>query len=115
MPACRVYALLTVALLIFAAGCASPQSARSKPRFRDVPGSFGDLAARDNYIAARVRQLTKRGLSEDAARGRASREWFASAPVASQEPTAYERERRQAQADLDSYLADYRAGARRAQ
>lgn len=113
MQARRVFALLAAALMIVAVGCASRQTARSKARFREVPGSFGDLTARDSYVNSRVKQLTEKGFSHDAATERASREWFEQAPVARQEPTAYELERRKAQADLDNYLADYRAAPKR--
>ena len=113
MQARRVLLLLAAAVMVLAAGCASQQSARAKPRFRDVPGSFSDQNARATYIDQRVNELTATGMSREAAAGRASREWFARAPVASQEPTACEYERRQAQADLDAYLADYRTAAKR--
>jgi len=113
MQARRVFPLLAATLMIFAAGCASRQTARSHPRFRDVPGSFSDLTARSAYVDERVKDLTATGMSRDAATARASREWFARAPTATQEPTAYELERRKAQADLDNYLTDYRAASKR--
>lgn len=113
MQARRVLLLLAAAVMVLAAGCASQQSARAKPRFHDVPGSFGDWDARSAFVSAQTRELMKKGLSEETAAARAERAWFARAPVASQEPTAYEYERRQAQADLDAYLADYRTAAKR--
>lgn len=113
MQARRVFALLAVALMIVAAGCASPKTSRARARFHDAPGSFGDLTARRAYVDERIKDLTATGLSREAAEARASREWFTRAPVATQVPTAYELERRKAQADLDGFLADYRAASRR--
>ncbi|MBI2513376.1 MAG: hypothetical protein HYV96_15465 [Opitutae bacterium] len=113
MQARRVLLLLAAALMVFAAGCASPKSSRAKQRFRDAPGSFGDTTARTTYVDGRVDELTAAGMSRETATARASREWFARAPVAAQEPTAYEYERRKAQADLDAYLAEYRSTAKR--
>jgi hypothetical protein len=113
MQARRVFALLAAALMVFAAGCASSRSNQAKARFRETPGSFSDTTARTTYVNERVDELTATGMSREAATARASREWFARAPVASQEPTAYEIERRKAQADLNDYLSDYRASAKR--
>lgn len=113
MQARRVFALLAAALMIVAAGCASQKSSQAKPRFHDAPGSFTDLTARSAYVDERVKDLTATGMSREAAVARASREWFARAPAVTQQPTAYELERRKAQADLDNYLADYRSSSRR--
>lgn len=113
MQARRVLPLLAAVLMVFAAGCASHKSSRTKQRFRDVPGSFGDTTARSDFISAQKRELMKKGLSEEAATARAERAWFARAPVAAQEPTPYEYERRKAQADLDAYLSEYRGAAKR--
>lgn len=113
MPARRMLLLLTAALMVFAAGCASSKSNRAKARFYETPGSFTDAAARAAYVGERVNELTATGMSRQAAEARASREWFARAPVASRQPTAYELERRKAQADLDSYLAEYHPAAKR--
>ncbi len=113
MQARRVLPLLAAVLMVFAAGCASHKSSRAKQRFRDVPGSFGDWDARSAYVGARTKELTRKGLNEDAAAARAQREWFARAPVAAEEPTAYEYERRKAQADLDAYLTEYRGATKR--
>lgn len=113
MQARRVLPLLAAVLMVFAAGCASQKSSRAKQRFRDVPGSFGDTTARATYVNERIEELTATGMSREAATTRASREWFARAPVAAQEPTAYEYERRKAQADLDNYLSEYRGAAKR--
>lgn len=68
-----------------------------------------DFAARDAYISERIKELTATGMSEQTARTRASREWFARAPVAESRPTAYELSRRKAQAELDKFLVTYTA------
>lgn len=52
----------------------------------------------------RTQELTEKGLSRDEANARASREWFAQAPVASEVPTAYELKRRQTEAEITTYL-----------
>ena len=113
MQARRVFPLLAAALMVFAAGCATSKSSQAKARFRETPGSFSDTVARATYVDERINELTATGMSREAATARASREWFARAPVAAQEPTAYEIERRKAQADLDDYLTEYRAAAKR--
>lgn len=113
MQARRVFPLLAAALMVLAAGCATSKSNQAKARFRETPGSFSDSVARSTYVNERINELTATGMSREAAVARASREWFARAPVASRQPTAYELERRKAQADLDSYLAEYRPAAKR--
>src|SRR5262245_4157910 len=95
---------MLLALLALAAGCASPKTARTKPRYLEAQNSFTDLAARDQYVERRTKELAQMGLASNEAAARASREWFARAPVASEVPTAYELQRREAQADLNGYL-----------
>lgn len=96
--------LILLALLVLATGCQSTHTSRAKQRFNDNTGSFTDLAARSAYIDQRVEELAGKGVSRDDAAVRASREWFARAPVASQTPTAYELKRRAAQSEFTAYL-----------
>lgn len=95
------------ALLALASGCQSRSSAKRPPaRYQDIPGSFTDLTARNAYLDERIKELTATGMSRQAAAVRASRDWFARAPVAGVAPTPYELKRREAQADLTAYLSD---------
>ncbi len=97
--------LILLALLALAAGCSSNRSARKPERYHENKGSFADQLARSEHIDRRVAELTKQGLSKDAAESRASREWFARAPAASSSPTSYEKARRAEEAKFASYVA----------
>lgn len=101
-PLCISLTLL--ALLLLATGCQSGKSARKPQRFRTEQYSFTDLSARSDYIERRKAELTDKGVSPQEAGERASREWFSRAPVATEVPTQYELKRREAEADIRSYL-----------
>ena len=95
--------LIILSLLTFAAGCHSADT--SKQRYRETPGSYADPTARAAFIDNRVTEMTQKGMSKDEAVGRASREWFANAPIASESPTPQELKRRQDQAEFEADLA----------
>lgn len=95
--------LVLLSMLALAAGCHSAPTA--KQRHRDTPGSFTDQMARSAYVDSRVKELTDKGVSKDEAANRASREWFARAPAASESPTYQELKRREAQSDFEADLA----------
>jgi hypothetical protein len=99
-----------LALTVIATGCQSAKTGRTKQRYQDNAGSFTDLSARTEYIDRRVADLTEKGVDRDTAAARASREWFAQAPVASKVPTAYELKRREAQAEFTTYLDTRKEG-----
>lgn len=110
-PHCLCVALL--ALMMVATGCFSTKTGRTKQRYRDNAGSFTDLSARTEYIDRRGAVLTEKGVDRDTAAARASREWFAQAPVAKEVPTAYELKRREAQAEFTIYLDTRKEGGGR--
>lgn len=97
-----------LALLLLATGCQSGKSARGKPRFHTVEGSFTDQNARTDYIERRSHELKQMGLSDVDAAGRASREWFSRSGVTTEVPTKHELQRRAAEADIRSYLDQQR-------
>lgn len=92
------------ALLLLAMGCQSGKSTRRQPRHHTIENSFTDSSARSEYVDRRTQELVDKGVDRETASARASREWFAHAPVATQVPTAYELKRRQAEADITAYL-----------
>ena len=97
---------LPLALLTAVSGC---QWGNSKERYHTVGGHYTDTAARSAFVDQRVEELTAKGLSREAAAARASREWFASAPVATEMPTPYELKRREAQSEFEEALLEQRA------
>jgi hypothetical protein len=96
-----LFLCFVIALIV---GCQSTNTARKQPRFQENAGGFADTTARNTYINQRVDELAGKGMTREAAAARASREWFAQAPVASESPTRDELKRREAQADLITYL-----------
>ena len=96
--------LMSLALLVLASGCHSRQTARTPQRYQPAQYTFADLNARSEYIDQRTAELTDKGVSREEASARASREWFSQAPAASQVPTKYELDRREAEADIRTYL-----------
>jgi hypothetical protein len=104
--------LVTVlSLLVLGTGCHSSPSA--KQRYRETPGTYADLGARDAYINARTEEMTRKGMNRADAAAQASREWFARTPAAGETPTAAELARREAQADFEASLDQQRKQARR--
>lgn len=97
---------LPLVLLASAGGC---QWGPSKERYHTVGGHYTDSAARSAFVDQRVEELTAKGLSREAAAARASREWFASAPVATEMPTPYELKRREVQSEFEEALLEQRA------
>jgi len=96
--------LMLLALLALATGCQSGKSARAKPRYRTIENSYTDQAARSEYVERRTNELKQMGLKDADALARASREWFSHAGVAAEVPTKYELQRREAEADIRTYL-----------
>ena len=95
--------LILLSLLALATGCHSTPTAKNS--YRDMPGTFADQGARAAYVSSRGKELTGKGVSASDAAARASREWFASAPAASESPTPQELMRRNAQAAFEADLA----------
>ncbi|HWA26438.1 MAG TPA: hypothetical protein VG734_12330 [Lacunisphaera sp.] len=96
--------LLAVAVLTLAAGCASSRTARTKQRYYTPAGSFSDTSERSTFVDRRTAELVKQGMKPEDAAGRASREWFSHAGVATEQPTKAELKRRAAEADLVNFL-----------
>lgn len=100
----RYLLLVLLAGLVIGTGCHSGKSARGKARYQSTENGFSDIAARSEYIDRRTRELTDKGVKPAEASARASREWFAQAPVTTAVATDYERERRKAEASITTYL-----------
>jgi hypothetical protein len=95
---------MLIAAVALGSGCQSSKTGRAKPRYRAVEGSFADSTARNTFIEQRTEALVKKGVDRDTAAARASRAWFAHAPVPSEVPTAYELQRRAAEGEITAYL-----------
>ena len=100
-PLLLLLGLAGLALLV--TGCSSNRKA-SRQRYHDNPGTLGDLSARSAFMNKRVAEMTERGRTKESATAQASREWFNHASVPSQTPTAWELQRRKAQAKFEAEL-----------
>jgi hypothetical protein len=95
---------MLLALPVLATGCNSRKTAHTPQRYHTIEGSFTDQAARTDYVERRTNELKQMGVSDVDAASRASREWFSRTGTTTQVPTKYELQRREAEADIRTYL-----------
>lgn len=94
---------------LLAASCRSTTSARQ--RYHQTPSGLEATSARSDYMEQRVAEMTQKGMNPKAAAAQASHEWFRQASIASATPTAWELQRRAAQAKFEADLAEQKKEA----